>query len=321
MIELSVALAVTAVSVPLVMRLMQSKGVVDVPKARSSHTRPVPRGGGLACIVGVAVALVVVGVQGNSAPCAALAVVAGIALVGYLDDRRSLPAGLRLGFQLLAGATMGATVGGGWWIVAGVVTVPVVVNAVNFMDGVNGITSLSMTVWGVTAFAVGSASDVSSLAVVGAVTTGAALGFLPWNLPGRIFLGDSGSYLFGGLAACGLLVGWNEGAPVALLAAPLFLYLLDVTVAILKRAIRREQLFAAHRCHVYQRLANEVGVSHTVVATTVALASAVITVSWLAPSAALALTVTLLVSAGYLMAPRLLGARPQPVPAGHGDQP
>lgn len=319
MIILVVAAVVTAAAAPLVIGRMRSLGVLDVPNVRSSHAVPVPRVGGLACVAGIAVSLLVVRMQGHPAPWSPLAVVAALSLLGYLDDRRGLSAPVRLGFQVIAGATMGAAVGGGWWIVLGVVLVPIVVNSVNFMDGVNGITSLTMVVWGFTAFSVGSASGIAQLAVLGAVTTGAALGFLPWNAPrARLFLGDSGSYLFGALAACGLLVGWRGGAPVALLAAPLFLYVIDVTTVLVKRAVRREALLTAHREHVYQRLANEVGLSHTAVAIAVAAASVATTASWLVGSTGVSLATTALVGGAYLLSPSLLGARVRSVPRGRG---
>lgn len=319
MIPLVVAAVVTTAAVPLVIGRMRSLGVVDVPNARSSHTVLAPRGGGLACVAGIAASLLVVRMQGHPAPWSSLAVVAGLSLLGYLDDRRGLSALVRLGLQFIAGATMGAAVGGGWWIVLGVVLVSIVVNSVNFMDGVNGITALTMVVWGVTAFSVGSTSGIAQLAVLGAVTTGAALGFLPWNAPrARLFLGDSGSYLFGALAACGLLVGWRGGAPVALLAAPLFLYFIDVTTVLVKRAVRREALLAAHREHVYQRLANEVGLSHTAVAVAVAVASVAITASWLVGSTEASLAITALVGGAYLLSPSLLGARARSMSRGRG---
>jgi UDP-N-acetylmuramyl pentapeptide phosphotransferase/UDP-N-acetylglucosamine-1-phosphate transferase len=56
------------------------------------------------------------------------------------------------------GALVGVTVGGGWWIVAGMICIPVAVNVVNFMDGINGITSLNLAAWGVVAMAVGHAN-------------------------------------------------------------------------------------------------------------------------------------------------------------------
>lgn len=248
--------------------------------------------------------------QGQPASWGLLVPAALLAFVGLADDVRSLPALTRLAAQVGAGAVMGWATGGAWWICVGAVVAPVAVNVVNFMDGINGITSLTMTVWGVTAFVVGQGHDAALLALLGAVAAGSALGFLPWNAPSaRLFLGDSGSYLFGAIVAAGLLTGWSSGAPVVLLVAPLTLYLVDTGVVLVRRAHRGDSLFEAHREHVYQRLTSEVGLSHLVVALGVALLSAVITVAWLSAMPWLSVVSTALICGIYLGAPRFLGSR------------
>ena len=305
--ELLVSGVATLLAAPLVLRLMRSQGIIDVPNERSSHTSPVPRGGGLACIAGIVVALIVAHAQGRVVPWLLLLTVAFLSVVGFADDHRSLSAVSRLAAQVAAGSYMGWVIGGGWWIVVGMILAPVVVNIVNFMDGINGITSLTMAVWGITAFAVGQSHAVPSLSLVGALAAGAALGFLPWNAPvARLFLGDAGSYLFGAMASVGLLIGWSEGVPVVLLAAPLALYLADTTTVLAKRALRGDPLFEAHREHVYQRLTSVSGLPHTAVSLAVAVLSAVITLSWMAQVMWVPLATTALVCSLYLLAPKLV---------------
>ena len=146
---------------------------------------------------------------------------------------------------------------------------------------------------GVVTFTVGRSSEAPALALVGALTAGLALGFLPWNavLP-RLFLGDSGSYLFGGLATLGLLIATWSKAPLPLVAAPLVLYGVDASVTLMRRAIRHEPLLEAHRDHVYQQLSAPDRAPHWVVALGMVLASAVVTVAWLlSPIAAVPITV------------------------------
>jgi UDP-N-acetylmuramyl pentapeptide phosphotransferase/UDP-N-acetylglucosamine-1-phosphate transferase len=158
---------------------------------------------------------------------------------------------------------------------------PCLVNAVNFMDGINGITSLTMVVWGVTALAVGYADNSAALVALGGATAGAAIGFLPYNAPSaRMFLGDVGSYLFGGLVGCGIQLGWADGASVAVLAAPLSLYAADTGSALLRRAMRGERLTDAHREHVYQRLTSDVGIPHFVVSAYAAGSATLTTLIW-----------------------------------------
>jgi UDP-N-acetylmuramyl pentapeptide phosphotransferase/UDP-N-acetylglucosamine-1-phosphate transferase len=292
---------------------------MDVPNVRSSHKVPVPRGGGLACVAGIAAALIVTRAQGRAAPWLLLIVVAVLSIAGFADDRGSLPAGFRLATQVAAGASMGAVVGGGGWIALGAIVVPSVANSVNFMDGINGITSLTMGVWGVTALLVGNARAIPPLSVIGALVVGSALGFLPWNAPkARMFLGDTGSYLFGAMAAAGLLLGWSKGAPVVLLAAPLFLYLLDTGIVLAKRALRGAPLFEAHREHTYQRLTAASGLPHIAVALGAAILSAVITVSWTVQSAAVSLAATALGCGLYLFSPSIVARRVPQVESASG---
>lgn len=292
---------------------------MDVPNHRSSHTIPVPRGGGLACVAGIAVALIVARAQDRAVPWLLVVIAALLSVVGFADDRRSLSTSFRLVAQIGVGALMGSVVSGGWWIVLGAIVVPSVVNIVNFMDGINGITSLTMTVWGVTALAVGNAHAIPSLSAVGAFAAGSALGFLPWNIPtARLFLGDAGSYLFGAIVAAGLLLGWSRGAPVILIAAPLSLYFIDTATVLAKRALRGASVFEAHREHAYQRLTSISGLPHTAVSLAVAALSAVITVSWLAHAIWVPLATTALACGLYLSAPRLVEWRLTPVGSADG---
>ncbi|WP_344130693.1 hypothetical protein [Pedococcus bigeumensis] len=214
------------------------------------------RGGGLACSVGVAAAALAQQRHGD-VPWLAMACVAALALVGFADDLFSLTPSLRLGLQLLCGAVIGLSFGAGWGlVVAAVVVVPTAVNVVNFVDGINGITGFTMALWGVTSFVLGRQHDHAGLALVGAATAGAAIGFLPWNIPtARIFLGDVGSYLFGGLVGVGLLMAWQAGAPIAVAVAPLIVHLFDTALTIARRARAGAPLMTAHREHIYQRLA------------------------------------------------------------------
>ncbi|MFC8502065.1 hypothetical protein ACFUC1_06875 [Pedococcus sp. NPDC057267] len=233
-----------------------------------------------------------------------------LAVVGLADDRASLPAVARLGAQVAVGTVAGFALGGFWAAAAGMLLVPAVVNAVNFMDGINGITSLTMTVWGVSALAVGVASGVGSLIVIGAAAAGGSLGFLPYNAPrARMFLGDVGSYLFGGLAATGVLLAGTRTTSVAVVLAPLALYAADTGFALVRRAVRRESLTQAHREHVYQQLTSGLGFAHLPVAAAVAFLSAFITVvAWALPSTAGAAVIALLLVL-YLLSPTMLRAK------------
>lgn len=311
MSQLLLASVLTFALTPLVIQIMMRSGVIDIPNLRSSHVVPVPRGGGVACLLGAFISILALSALGTSeAPLAALSAVGVLSLVGFGDDAFSVPIAARLVAQAVAGALIGLALGGGWLICLGLVGTLWIVNVVNFMDGINGIAGLSLALWGMTAFAVGQDGALPELATVGAVTAGVSLGFLPWNAPrARVFLGDAGSYLLGGLAATGLLLGWRGEAPMPLLIAPLYIFFLDTTTTLLKRIGRGDSAFQAHREHVYQRVAGVRAPAHMITSSLVVLMSAVITVSWASRALWVPVTVTILASATYLAAPRIIDRR------------
>jgi UDP-N-acetylmuramyl pentapeptide phosphotransferase/UDP-N-acetylglucosamine-1-phosphate transferase len=309
-VELPLSLLATGAALPLVITMMLRRDVIDVPNHRSSHVGRVPRGGGLACLLGVLVGLLAGQLRGDVPPWELAGIAAALALVGLADDLRTVPAAPRLGAQLLVGTLAGLLVGGGlFWMIAGAVVLAATVNVVNFMDGINGITGMTIGLWGVVALVVARENDSSRLMPLAAAAAGAAIGFLPANLPrAHLFLGDVGSYLFGALVGVGILVGWADGLPLAILVAPLSVYLADTSFTLIRRASRRVDLLSAHREHVYQRLVSTAGLSHTVVATFAVGLAALITLSWVPGSAALGLTVTTVLLSIYLGAVRLTKA-------------
>jgi UDP-N-acetylmuramyl pentapeptide phosphotransferase/UDP-N-acetylglucosamine-1-phosphate transferase len=313
-ILLAIACVVTALAAPGVRGLMLRHGVLDVPNHRSSHTQPTPRGGGLACVAGILAALVVGILRDTTVPVAAAGAALALALVGFADDRHSLPPVLRLASQLAIGAVAGAAIGGPIAALVGGVLFPCLVNVVNFMDGINGISAITMAVWGGTALAVGLHWDAPPLWVIGAMTAGAALGFLPWNAPvARLFLGDVGSYLFGALAAAGVLIGWHAGVPVAVLVAPLAIYLADTATTLVARGWRREPLLEAHRSHVYQRLVSGPGgVPHLTVSLYAGALAGATTFAWAVLPWWVAVLATIVMVGIYLASPALVRRRHTP---------
>lgn len=297
------AAAATCATAPLVRASLVRCRVLDVPNQRSSHTVSVVRGGGLACIAGaVLTGLTVV----DRGPARAVVAVVGLALVGLIDDSTGgVPVLPRLVGQCLMGALVGSSYGPGT-IALGVVVMPTLVNVVNFMDGVNGITSMTCMAWGVSAIH----APAADIATLGALVAGLGAGFLPWNAPVPLmFLGDTGSYFFGSLMACGLLHAArnNDVRPTFVVMAPLLPYLADAAQAIARRAARGERITEAHRDHVYQRLVDHHGFSHLQAAGLHAAAAGLCATAarierpWATALASLAPV------AAYLSAPRLLG--------------
>ncbi|MGF6815434.1 UDP-N-acetylmuramyl pentapeptide phosphotransferase/UDP-N-acetylglucosamine-1-phosphate transferase [Paraburkholderia atlantica] len=236
----------------------------DMPNDRSLHTRPTPRVGGWG-IVPVAVLLIVL-----AAPSLWLAALAAalLAALSQIDDRRGLPARVRFGGHAAAVAALIAVYPADvpWWALACMAVLLVwLVNLYNFMDGSDGLAG-GMALFGFGGYAV--AASLSrhadpALATASLIVAGAAAGFLLFNFhPARIFLGDAGSIPLGFLAGALGYWGWREGVwPVwfpALCFAP---FIGDASVTLLKRLLRGEKFWQAHREHYYQRLVQS-GLGH-----------------------------------------------------------
>lgn len=319
-----VGLAVTlAVMAPL-MVLLRRRQVLDVPNARSSHMVPVPRGGGLAVLVGWYVgaatsrALSASEWRAAQVTTTVALAVALLSVLGLADDLRHLAAATRLTLQVVvvvaASVSIIAADDPAWALLTFLVSVVWVVgyvNAFNFMDGINGISAVTAIISaGWYAVLATDAHDVPTAAMATALA-GASLGFLPWNAPrARVFLGDVGSYGIGAtLAFIGVLtvlrddnLWWG--------AAPALIYVADTGYTLLCRAARHEPLTQAHRRHVYQRLVAG-GLSHSESAGVVGVCTLlVLLLAGLLP-VALAVPGGLLVCAGYLALPGLLGRRPR----------
>lgn len=250
----------------LVRRHALAAGMLDLPNARSSHVTPTPRGGGLA-IVGAACLASAALFLASGLDWRAVAACWGpglmVALVGYVDDRRGLSQGIRLLVHLGAAAL---TVALTWpWpalppvlAVAAVVGIAWMINLYNFMDGIDGLAgSEAVFVFGAAAVLVWLTGGSPAWVALLAASASACAGFLWWNWPpARIFMGDAGSGFVGFLVAAFALLTWRDGQlhpTVWLILASLFVA--DASVALLRRMLRRERWYAAHRSHAYQWLA------------------------------------------------------------------
>jgi UDP-GlcNAc:undecaprenyl-phosphate GlcNAc-1-phosphate transferase len=258
--SLGASVLLTGLSVPVLRRAR----FLDVPNQRSSHAVVTPRGGGVAVMIAVVAGVVS---SGDIAtwPLIVLAII--LAVVGLVDDARSLSSRTRLGAQLLIGVALCSWVAmyvgtsGFAGVMFGVVSVLGVVsyvNAFNFMDGINGIAALNAALAGTWFAWLGREYDIPVVMLVGGTLAGAALGFFPWNSPrARVFLGDVGSYGIGAVIAGLAVFSWGAGAPGTWATAPLLVYLADTGWVILRRARAGASLMEAHREHVYQRLVGQ----------------------------------------------------------------
>ncbi|UVS83524.1 glycosyltransferase family 4 protein [Burkholderia glumae] len=237
---------------------------IDVPNERSMHTRPTPRVGGWGIVPVVCLAI---GWGAPSMRVMALAA-AALALLSQIDDRRGLPARVRFAGHVAAVAVfLGAYAADlPWWALVAIGFLMVwLVNLYNFMDGADGLAG-GMAVLGFGGYAIAALSGsqpAAELAWCAAIIAGAAAGFLLLNFhPARIFLGDAGSITLGFLAGAVGFYGWRRGAWPIWLPAQLFApFIADASVTLLKRLLRGEKFWQAHREHYYQRMVR-FGVGH-----------------------------------------------------------
>ncbi|WP_298328329.1 glycosyl transferase family 4 family protein [Asticcacaulis sp.] len=272
--------ALAAVLAALLAQLAIRGGPVDIPRERGAHKAPTPTSGGLAVMAasGLVIALCTLLFVPEGARSGlwlfGFAALAGLS--GAIDDVLDLPAKARLLFQIILcagfaslypvhelilapGLTLAVpfplgVLAATAWLVLGL-------NAINFMDGSNGLAigtqAVCLLIYAAFVLAFGSQpmSMLGGVLLVFLATGGAFAGLLPFNLPlNRVFQGDAGS-LFGGALVTGgaLVLSTQQIASIWLggfLLAPL---LVDVLLTLVWRAQRKRNLFEAHKDHLYQQ--------------------------------------------------------------------
>lgn len=262
-----------------------SQHLLDIPNERSSHTQPTPRGGGLGFIIAFALTSLSAAIFPHlpSSSHSQLVypnlswlwlILTPLAIVGIIDDRRSVPAGLRYLVQLVVSGIAVACFGPflqPWLTNLGMagqiieiaftcIGITALINFYNFMDGLDGLVA------GVSAVQVGFLAIYLNQPILWLLVA-ALLGFLWWNWsPSRIFMGDAGSTVLGAIIAISLLNTDNPSQAWSALAITLPLTA-DAIYTLIRRLMRRENIFQAHRSHLYQRL-HQLGWTHAQVAAT-----------------------------------------------------
>ncbi|WP_405619180.1 MraY family glycosyltransferase [Streptomyces sp. NBC_00076] len=317
LLTLCVTAAVTYLLTGPVRKFAIVAGAMPEIRARDVHREPTPRLGGIAMFFGLCAGLLVADHLANlnevfsksNEPRALLSGAALIWLIGVLDDKFEIDALIKLGGQMIAAGVMvmqGLTIL--WLPVPGVgsvaltqwqgtlLTVALVVitiNAVNFVDGLDGLAAgmvcIASAAFFLYAYRVWVSYGIEAAApatLFSAILMGMCLGFLPHNMhPARIFMGDSGSMLIGLVLAAGAISITGQVDPDALKlfagseqaavhqTVPVYIPLLlpltiiaipaaDLVLAIVRRTWRGQSPFAADRGHLHHRLL-EVGHSHS----------------------------------------------------------
>jgi Fuc2NAc and GlcNAc transferase len=312
----------------LVRRFALSRGILDVPIARSSHQVATPRAGGIAIVLSTTIALTVLLLSESLPPRAGIALLGGgtaVAFIGYQDDRFGVSPALRITVHFLAALWALAWLGGlppirfgshvlsfGWaGYVIGAFGIVWTLNLFNFMDGIDGIAA-SEAVFVTAAGALLSWSFGGGVAVTALCIAAASLGFLIWNWPpARIFMGDVGSgYLGFVIAVLAIMAAGEHEAGLLVWLCLGAVFFVDATFTLGRRVARRERAHVAHRSHAYQILARRWD-SHRSVTLCVLIAN----FTWLLPLAWNASAVperagwiTLLAIASLILLAVLLGA-------------
>jgi len=287
--------AVAFVATKVVLASLLRQSLLDHPNERSSHTVATPRGGGLAMLLVIVPTVLLLSVYGfisfgQAAFVGGLAVMLGA--VSWIDDVRGLGPLIRLGthflgvvMALFSGLVDGLVFSGllSPFLDAAVAALIWVwfINLFNFMDGIDGIAGVETLSIGIgVALIVGFAGMAGIDAGLGyfAITiAAAAAGFLIWNWhPAKVFMGDVGSVPLGFMLGWLLLSLAAEGYLAAALILP-FCFLFDATVTLLRRLLRGEKIWEAHREHFYQK-AVQGGKTHAEVSRAVFIVNALLVV-------------------------------------------
>lgn len=272
------------------------RDLLDIPNERSSHTEPVPRGGGVViCLVSILTFLIFSTVSGEVFYWTYFAGALIVAIISLVDDIKPISPLLRLLFHSLAAGLIVFELGGferfllpfygivytGFfgkilaflWIIW-------LINAYNFMDGIDGIAAVQAVTAGFGWCLTGYVFGLPSIGFLGGLLAVSSLGFLMLNWqPAKIFMGDVGSAFLGySFAVIPLLCLKRIESPVVegifpwIAVTMVWFFVFDSGVTFIRRLVRGEKVWEAHRQHIYQQLVIS-GFSHAFITVIYGLAS------------------------------------------------
>jgi len=298
---LFVSVAVASLLMTAVLRRYAvARSIIDVPNARSSHSVPTPRGGGVAIVMSFLLTLPVLTWLGlvsleYSVALGGAGVV--VAIIGFMDDHGHIAARWRLLGHFSAAAwalfwlkglaplaLFGVSFDLSWLGHALAVFFLVwILNLYNFMDGIDGIASVEAVLACLSASLLYMLAGFTDLIWLPLTLAAAVLGFLFWNFPpAKIFMGDAGSGFLGiALGVMSLQIAWTSQALFWAWLILLGVFIVDATVTLIRRLLRGDKVYEAHRSHAYQFAARQYG-RHL----PVTLAVGAINLFWLLPLAA-----------------------------------
>ena len=272
-----IAAAISFAATPIVKMFAKEVGAMDVPKeARRVHDHPIPRMGGLAIFFGFLLTVILFADITNQVRGILFGSIIIVAM-GAIDDVMNLNAWIKLGVQIVAAVvavlygvvihvlTNPAVFSAREVLAIGYLAVPVTIlwivgctNAVNLIDGLDGLACGVSVISGVTMLVVALMVAEGNVAIILAALTGACIGFLPYNFnPAKLFMGDTGSQLLGYVLATVSVMGMFKYyavvtfiVPVLALAIPLS----DTVFAFFRRMLHGQSPFKADRGHIHHKL-------------------------------------------------------------------
>lgn len=264
---------ITALFIPVVKKIAEFIGAIDIPNARKVHTKPIPRLGGLGIYAGFLIGYMLFGM--HSVQMNAILIGSFIILVtGIFDDIKPVPAKYKLLGQII-GASIIPLYGGillkdisafGIYLNFGILSYPItiifivaIINCINLIDGLDGLSSGISSIYfltvGIIAMLLNNSGGLDTTLTF--IMLGSTLGFLVHNFhPAKIFMGDSGSMFLGYIIAVIALLGFKNITltsfivPLLLLAIPI----MDTLFAILRRIVNHKPLGEPDKNHLHHQL-------------------------------------------------------------------
>lgn len=272
------AVLISFLLTPLVKKLAEKVGAMDVPKdSRRVHKIPTPRLGGLAIYFSFVISVVAFGLVDKRL----FGVLLGatmIVIMGYFDDIKPLSAKVKLFIQILAailvisyGIKIDAVtnpfyfINEGKRITLGMWSYPITVlwivgvtNAINLIDGLDGLAAGVSTIASATLFIVALFTNQPAIAMLTLVLAGATAGFLPYNFnPAKIFMGDTGALFLGFMLSVISVMGVLKSAAALAILVPVFAIgfpIFDTLFAMVRRVANGKSMMEPDKGHLHHRL-------------------------------------------------------------------
>lgn len=273
LLTLGVAAAISCALTPLVKLLARKVGAMDIPKdERRMHHHPIPRMGGLSIFAGFLISFLIFGEMSTELRGILIGAIL-IVILGIVDDITTLRALPKFGVQIIAAIivvahgcriehVMGLTLPTWLSCTVSVIWIVAITNAVNFIDGLDGlaagISAISAGTMLVVALMLVPEPNATASAIVLAALVGGCVGFIPYNFnPATIFMGDTGSTFLGFMLASVSIFGLFKTYAVISFAVPflvLGLPIFDICFAVIRRVAKGQSPMHADRGHVHHRL-------------------------------------------------------------------